>query len=172
VVSPFAFSLRRSREAWESSVRVRPAALTPYRDVLSSSIWRGAQGGKTSGLGLAARAVFEFAVEMASGEPGVAFELSERYVEARVTYVPARAAAHALRRLTAADVGLLQKIDESTYVLKDPPSPEEIRRPEGDLGTLTSYENALARHETHWDNRRRAQKSALGAFTDVRRPFW
>jgi hypothetical protein len=172
VVSPFAFSLRRSREAWESSVRVRPAALTPYRDVLSSSIWRGAQGGKTSGLGLAARAVFEFAVEMASGEPGVAFELSERYIEARMTYVPARAAAAALKRLTGTDVGLLQKIDESTYVLKDPPSPEEIRRPEGDLGTLTSYENALARHETHWDNRRRAQKSALGAFTDVRRPFW
>jgi hypothetical protein len=149
-----------------------PAGLTPYRDVLRSSIWRGAQGGKTSGLGLAARAVFEFAVEMAGGEPGVAFELSERYIEVRMTYVPARAAAAALKRLTGADVGLLQKIDERTYVLKDPPSPEEVSRLERALGTLGSYENALARHKTHWNDRRQARESALGASTDVRRPFW
>jgi hypothetical protein len=81
--------------------------------------------------------------------------------------MPVVAVRECVRRLTAGDVGLLHRIEESTYVLRDPPSPEEVRRLERDLGTLASYQNALARHEKHWDNRRRAQESALAAVTDV-----
>jgi hypothetical protein len=124
--------------------------------VLSSSIWRSAQG-KGAGLGLTARAVYEFAVERARGEAGTV-GLTGRYLATKLPYITRKTAESALQKLCSDEVRLLCKVREGTYNVEPARSAAELAELEERLGTAALAEAAVQRFRRDW-TRSRGKKS-------------
>jgi Luciferase-like monooxygenase len=133
---------------------------TAYGPLLESSIWRGSQGGG-SGVGLAARNVYEFAVMRSHGVPGPV-SLTGRYLEARLPYLTRKSADAALNRLV--EIGLLSRNDEGDYILEGPVDAQAIEHLEKALGTHEHAARALERSLADWQRsrtrRQRRQRSS------------
>jgi hypothetical protein len=125
---------------------------TAYGTTLSSSIWRSAQG-KGAGLGMTARAIYEFAVERARGEPGTV-GLSSRYLATKLPYITRNSAETALKKLCSDEVALLRHVRDGVYSLEPARSAEVLRQLEEQLGTAPLAEAAIARHRNDWKKSR------------------
>jgi hypothetical protein len=123
---------------------------TAYGPLLESSIWRGSQGGG-SGVGLTARAVYEFAVMRSQGMPGP-IALTGRYIEARLPYLTRKSAEAALSRLV--EIGLFEHDKGRSYILQEPLDAQGVGELETELGTHEHASRALERFKTDWERLR------------------